>query len=461
MFLEDRKWQEADNYCEKVLDRDPKNAKAYLGKLMADLYISCKEKLKEQKDCFDENENFKKAIRFSDEELKSELEGYIAHIKDCQRQKKEQQRKIENLKKLEYDKKIDQVANAIMIYFDGNINESYKNAISDYEQNILNSNNEIERLKEIKETIPNRASEIQSRKSIQNNIENKIKSLETEYNSLGAFSKKRRKEIEEEIIVLNGELNKNLCKIEKQKKDFFGGNTDEIETKISELEKTIINYQNKKSAIETKLNNIDNNKIEKISFEKAKSELSDEKLSKDVLSRYPELQLKLVKILIEYKNNFILGTYKGEPISWQVCYANDNFALVVTTNGIDTLPFDDDCNINNWDRCMLNKYLNNEMFNEMFNDKEKELILFKKLFVFDSGEIEKHLSIYKKISPTKYAKDKGAFCDQYGYTKWWTSTSLLNDVVIVNNNGSSLDSVKANCEGITVRPACRIDLSKL
>ena len=35
MFLEDGNWQEADAYCEKVLDQDPENAQAYLGKLMA------------------------------------------------------------------------------------------------------------------------------------------------------------------------------------------------------------------------------------------------------------------------------------------------------------------------------------------------------------------------------------------------------------------------------------------
>ena len=35
MFLEDGDWSSADEYCEKVLDIDPENARAYLGKLMA------------------------------------------------------------------------------------------------------------------------------------------------------------------------------------------------------------------------------------------------------------------------------------------------------------------------------------------------------------------------------------------------------------------------------------------
>ena len=36
MFLEEEKWKEADEYCEKVLDIDPENPEAYLGKLMVE-----------------------------------------------------------------------------------------------------------------------------------------------------------------------------------------------------------------------------------------------------------------------------------------------------------------------------------------------------------------------------------------------------------------------------------------
>ncbi len=39
IFLEDGKWQEADEYCEKVLDMDPENALAYLGIFMSSYRI--------------------------------------------------------------------------------------------------------------------------------------------------------------------------------------------------------------------------------------------------------------------------------------------------------------------------------------------------------------------------------------------------------------------------------------
>ena len=40
MFLEDGNFDGADEYCERVLDQDPENAQAYLGKLMAELEVS-------------------------------------------------------------------------------------------------------------------------------------------------------------------------------------------------------------------------------------------------------------------------------------------------------------------------------------------------------------------------------------------------------------------------------------
>ena len=82
MFLEDGDWQNADEYCEKVLDLDPENAQAYLGKLMAQLCVKQISMLKDCKSPFDYNNNYRKAYRFADDKLKSELEGYIKFIND-------------------------------------------------------------------------------------------------------------------------------------------------------------------------------------------------------------------------------------------------------------------------------------------------------------------------------------------------------------------------------------------
>ena len=55
MFLEDGEWNSANEYCEKVLDIEPKCAKAYLGKMMADLKIGTEDALKDSKTFLEKN----------------------------------------------------------------------------------------------------------------------------------------------------------------------------------------------------------------------------------------------------------------------------------------------------------------------------------------------------------------------------------------------------------------------
>lgn len=82
MFLEDGNWQEADTYCEKVLDQDPENAQAYLGKLMAELQVRKQAQLSDCEQSFEDNGNYLKILRFGDKKLQNALDGYITHIKD-------------------------------------------------------------------------------------------------------------------------------------------------------------------------------------------------------------------------------------------------------------------------------------------------------------------------------------------------------------------------------------------
>ena len=82
MFLEDGNWQDADTYCEKVLDLDPECGEAYLGKLMAELNVGKRQQLADCKEPFNDSENFAKIIRFGDEKTESEMRGYIAYINE-------------------------------------------------------------------------------------------------------------------------------------------------------------------------------------------------------------------------------------------------------------------------------------------------------------------------------------------------------------------------------------------
>ena len=82
MFLEDGDWSAADEYCEKVLDIDPENARAYLGKLMAECRACRMEDLQNCRQPFDGSGNYNKILRFAEPKLIETLKGYIAHINE-------------------------------------------------------------------------------------------------------------------------------------------------------------------------------------------------------------------------------------------------------------------------------------------------------------------------------------------------------------------------------------------
>lgn len=82
IFLEDGEWEKADEFCEQVLNQDPENAEAYIGKLMEELHVRRREELADCERPFDSSNNFIKAVRFGNEKTKSELNGYIAHINE-------------------------------------------------------------------------------------------------------------------------------------------------------------------------------------------------------------------------------------------------------------------------------------------------------------------------------------------------------------------------------------------
>ena len=82
MALEDGEWKQADNFCEQVLNTEPRNAQAYLAKLMAELRVYQKEDLAKLTKPFDDSPHYSKIMRFGDLDFKNEICGYIQEIKN-------------------------------------------------------------------------------------------------------------------------------------------------------------------------------------------------------------------------------------------------------------------------------------------------------------------------------------------------------------------------------------------
>lgn len=76
MFLADGDWDNADTYCEKVLDMEPKNGTAYLYKLMAELKVKKQADLENCSDPFDTSALCEKVLQYGAEED-------IAFLQEC------------------------------------------------------------------------------------------------------------------------------------------------------------------------------------------------------------------------------------------------------------------------------------------------------------------------------------------------------------------------------------------
>ena len=81
IFLEDKAWKDADEYCEKVLDIDPENAEAYLGKLLSELRVSKRASLRDYEKTFDDKNNYQKVLRYGDDELREEIKNCNEYIR--------------------------------------------------------------------------------------------------------------------------------------------------------------------------------------------------------------------------------------------------------------------------------------------------------------------------------------------------------------------------------------------
>ena len=80
LCLEDRDWEKAEELLEQVLNQEPRNARAYIGKMLIDLKISQASELPQSKKPIAQSPNYEKAIRFADDKTKAELVSYNESI---------------------------------------------------------------------------------------------------------------------------------------------------------------------------------------------------------------------------------------------------------------------------------------------------------------------------------------------------------------------------------------------
>ena len=141
IFIADREWDKADEYCEKVLDIDPKCSQAYLGKLLTEFKVSDIDSLSTVIKPISDSSNFKRILRHADDGLKQKVlfanEAILKNIAEENDKRRKENIYQEALKDQKYGRYEDAINkfSSIIFYRDSRVQITIcKQKIREYKQ---------------------------------------------------------------------------------------------------------------------------------------------------------------------------------------------------------------------------------------------------------------------------------------------------------------------------------------
>ncbi len=501
MFLEDGNWQEADTYCEKVLDQDPENARAYLGKLMAQLHIATKEKLPNCATELTQNDNYQKALRFADDALHTMLTEANEQI--CRR----------NAKAV-YDRAAEIAKNATsMAEFQNAANmfasiEQFEDAAEKREE--CQQSAEKCRLA-IVEADNERAYNVAMEHMRWNRYAEALRRLEEitgwkDADEQAAICKKKIAEQKEvwkkkikilipilaAVVILiilfvklavpkierNNALNQAMALIES-------GDYDAGYAILEELGENETIQSNKYDRAMEALN--DGNSGMAYDLLKGLSYKDSSDKTSEILAQHPNYKFRdaaenstISFGQYEQDNNLDNGK---ESIRWIVVKKEEDKILLMSEKALDCKPYNDTYSSNIvWENCTLRIWLNSTFINTAFSSEEQIFILQTeipksgksnstndKIFTFDSSEADRYGNLYCR--PTEYAAyngvwhGSGEFCeyflretrdhkDQLNEYKYVSCPAVVDRGAIKGSN----EFLRVTADYVGVRPAMWISL---
>lgn len=491
MFLEDGDWNSANEYCEKVLDIDPENASAYLGKLLSELRVRKQESLKDQAEPFDHNNNYKKAVRFADEKLKSALTGYIERINTRN-------------EKARLDSIYTRAKNAMSA---ANTEGAYKEAahlfesIDEYQDSAVLAQSCYEKAEIARKDTILSEGKAKMTGEIISDYESAIKLFE----SISGW-----KDADEKVYDCQKKIEEIRAKAEADRLE------KERQAEIARKEAERIAKRNKKIAIITTpivcaiiaflivLNTviIPNGKyndaialMDAGKHDEAYSafiELGDYKdafeKAGDIRLQKTKDQLKNIKVgsyinfgAYEQDNNTSNGK---EDVEWLVLEIKDGKALVISKYALDCKPYNTSYTDVTWETCTLRRWLNNDFINAAFSAEEKAIIptvtvssdknpeystnpgnaTQDQVFLLSITEADKYFSSdsARQCEPTDFAVANSTWESDTVNCCWWLrSPGIFQSfaVLVSCDGGVGDDGDRVGNDVYTVRPALWIDLN--
>lgn len=480
MFLEDGDWNSANEYCEKVLDIDPENPSAYLGKLLSELRVRKRESLKYCAEPFDHSKNYQKAVRFGDGKLKTALTGYIEHINT----------RNENARLVSIYTRAKNAMSA------ANTESAYKEAahlfesIDEYQDSAVLAQSCYEKAEIArKDTILSEGKSKMTGEVI-SNYEAAIKLFE----SISGW-----KDADEKIYACQKKIEEIKAKAEADR-----------------LEKERIAKRNKRIAIITTpivcaviafiiiLNTviIPNSKYNNaialmeagnvVEAYEALIALDGHKDSADKANSIYD-QYKVEKLKIAKAGDYVVfGAYEQdnntsngkEDVEWLVLEVQDGKALVISKYALDCKPYNTIYKDVTWETCTLRKWLRNDFLGSAFSTEEKAMIptvavsadknpdystnpgnaTQDQVFLLSITELDKYFSSdsARQCKPTDYAVANGAWENDSGNCCWWLRSpgDYQSDAALVDSDGSVEEyGLPVYNADYAVRPALWIDLN--
>ena len=455
MFLEDGDWSAADEYCEKVLDIDPENARAYLGKLMTECRACRMEDLQNCRQPFDGSGNYNKILRFAEPKLIETLKGYIAHINE----------RNENAR----------------------LTGIYNRAVS--AMNEANSENEYKAAAEIFKTVP-------GFKDADSLVEKCLDNAETCRKD--ALYHSARSQMSQNTISSYESAIRMLESIPGWK---------DADEQIYACKKKIEELKAKEEA--ERLEAERKAEEHRIAVEKRKKKAKKVFIAIASVACVCAVFLILLKTVIIPKQRInkiktanvgdiiVFGAYEQdnntsngkEDIEWLVLAKEDNKILVISDKALDCKPYNQSRDYVTWETCSLRNWLNNDFINAAFTAEERAMIptvtvsadknpvystdpgnaTKDKVFLLSIVEAEKYCTSdeARRCVPTEYAISNGAYTsDRYAEgdkaTCWWWLRSPgfdQYDAAFVYYDGSvNMSGHNANYDNTSVRPAMWITI---
>lgn len=422
MFLEDGDWSAADEYCEKVLDIDPENARAYLGKLMAECRACRMEDLQNCEQPFDGNGNYNKILRFAEPKLIETLKGYIAHINE-----RNENARLTGI----YNR-------AVSAMNEANSENGYKAAAEIFKTvpGFKDADSLVEKCLDNAEICRKDALYNSARSQMSQNTISSYESAIRMFESISGW-----KDADEQIYACQKKIEELKAK-------------EEAERLEAERKAEAERLERERKAEE-----------HRIAVEKRKKKAKKVFISIASVACVCAVFLILLKTVIIPKQRInkiktanvgdiiVFGAYEQdnntsnskEDIEWLVLAKEDNKILVISDKALDCKPYNQSRDYVTWETCSLRNWLNNDFINAAFTAEERAMIptvtvsadmnpeyntnpgnaTKDKVFLLSIVEAEKYFTSdeARKCVPTEYAISNGSSTSD-SYTKGGKATCL-------------------------------------